>query len=157
MPDNINPYEKTRAGWITTWTVKDSSSGDNDEVEAIKAAESGNTHFITFITVSTDSDDVTETNVAASYDPLGAVSTAGTTTRATTAAGAIRVYLTGGTTVIWEAWPSDLTGNNPAHFEFSSPIQISEGDLAKVTSVMPGSADRVTVTFGGFTDNNRSS
>ena len=154
MPDNI-PKQRhgsrdpiQRAGWVTTWTVKDSSSGDNDEVEAIKAAESGKTHFITFITVSTDSIDVS----AASYDPLGAVSTA----TATVAAGAIRVYLTGGSTVIWESWPSDITGNNPAHFEFSAPIQISEGDLAKVTSVMPGSQDRVTVTFGGFTDDNRS-
>ena len=135
MPDNINPYEKTRAGWITTWLVKDVSSADDDEVAATKAAEAGNTHFVTFITASTDRKE----------PAIGS-----------TEGGAIKIQLKDGSDIVWEAWVSDRTGNTPAHFAFPAPIQITEGNAVVVQSAMVGATDQVSVTFGGFTDNNRS-
>ena len=140
MPDNI-PKQRhgsrdpiQRAGWVTTWLVKDVSSGDDDEVAAVKAASAGNTHFVTFITASTDNRE----------SDLG-----------TTAGGAVHIQLKDDSTVVWEAWVSDINGNNPAHFAFPAPIQLTEGNAISVVSVMAGATDRVSVTFGGFTDNGR--
>ena len=134
MPDNISPYSTDRAGWVTTWLVKDISSADDDEVGGTKAAEAGKTHFVTFITASTDRKE----------PDIG-----------TTEGGAIKIRLLDGATVIWEAWVSDLTGNNPAHFSFPAPIQLTEGYAATVQSAMVGATDQVSVTFGGFTDDQR--
>ena len=141
MPDNIpavDPYSKeayVRPGYITTWLVKDLSSADDDEVAATKAAEAGKTHFVTFITASTDRKE----------PAIGS-----------TEGGAIKIQLVDGAAVVWEAWVSDLTGNNPAHFAFPAPIQITEGNAVIVQSAMVGATDQVSVTFGGFTDDNRS-
>ena len=140
MPDNI-PKQRhgsrdpiQRAGWVTTWLVKDVSGSDDEEVSAEKAAESGKTHFVTFITASTDNRE----------SDLG-----------TTAGGAVHIQLKDDSAVVWEAWVSDINGNNPAHFAFPAPIQLTEGNEVSVVSVMAGDTDRVSVTFGGFTDNGR--
>ncbi len=136
MPrDNIDSYAKTKAGWITTWLVKDVSSADDDEVAATKAAESGKTHFVTFITASCDRRE----------PDIGS-----------TEGGAIKIQLKDGTDIVWEAWVSDINGNNPAHFAFPAPIQLSRGTAAVVQSAMVGATDQVSVSFGGFTDDNRS-
>ena len=93
MPrDNIDSYAKTKAGWITTWLVKDVSSADDDEVAATKAAESGKTHFVTFITASCDRRE----------PDIGS-----------TEGGAIKIQLKDGTDIVWEAWVSDINGNTP--------------------------------------------
>ena len=135
MPDNISPYVKTRSGWITTWQVKNVSSADDDECQAVKAAETGKTHFVTFITASTDfkhSDIDTE------------------------AGGAIKVQLKDDSTVVWEAW---ITVDQAGHFAFPAPIQMGEGkEISVVTdmSSVKGNDSQASVTFGGFTDDNRS-
>ena len=138
MPDNINPYEKTRAGWISTWQEQ-SSGSEGADVTVTKAAESDKTHFVTYITASTDY----------LQPEIGT----------TAPGGAIQIQLKDDTTVVWEAWFNDIRGNNPAHFAFPAPIQLTEGNAISVYCDMTyGTTDdaRVSVSFGGFTDDNRS-
>ena len=135
MPDNISPYVKTRAGWIATWLVKNVSSGDDDECQAVKEAEAGTTHFVTFITASTDFRE-SEIN--------------------TEDGGAVKVQLKDDSTVVWEAW---ITGDQLGHFVFPAPIQMGEGNEISVVTDMTlvkGDDSQASVTFGGFSDDNRS-
>ena len=117
---------------ITTWTVTDTSSGDNDEVTCTKTAESGKTHFVTFVCTSTDNTSAGE-------------------------AGDIKATLSGsssGSKLLF--WPMESDGNGaPAFLNFSAPIQFSENENVVFSSTMTGTGDQVTFTVGGFTSSTR--
>ena len=143
MADNIPKRRRgsrdpiQRAGWVSTWQEQ-SSGGEGADVTLTKAAESGKTHFVTYITASTDHEQ----------------SEIGTTIPGA----AIQIQLKDHTTVVWEAWFNDIGGNNPAHFSFPAPIQLTEGNAIHVFCDMTDSvvdASRVSVSFGGFTDDGR--
>ena len=124
--------EQSIPNCVTTWTVTDTSSGDNDEVTCTKTAEAGKTHFVTFLCTSTD-------NTSAG------------------AGGDIKATLSGsssGDKLLF--WPMESDGNGaPAFLNFTSPIQFSENENAVFASTMTGSADQVTFTMGGFTNDTR--
>ena len=125
--------KQTQPVCITTWTATDTSSGDDDEVTCTKAAEAGKTHFITFLTTSTDSD------------------------RAD-ASGTIKATLSGsssGTKIIFWPMESDTEGS-PCHVDFQSPIQMAENETVTFSSTMDvNTDDQVTFTMGGFTNETR--
>lgn len=124
--------QQTQPVYATTWTAVDTSSGDNDEVTCTKAAEAGKTHFITFLTTSTDNG-----------TPSGG--------------GAIKATLSGsssGTALLF--WPHESDGNGaPCHIDLKSPIQMAENETVTFASDMYGTDDQVTYTMGGFTNETR--
>ena len=124
--------QQTQPVYATTWTVIDTSTGNDDEVTCTKAAEAGKTHFITFLTASTDS-----------------------TTQA--AGGVVKATLSGsssGTTLIF--WPQESDGPAaPAHMDFNSPIQMAENETVTFSSDMANNDDQVTYTMGGFSNETR--
>ena len=117
---------------VTTWTVVDTSSGDNDEVTCTKTAEAGKTHFVTFICTSTD-----ETSAVAGGNIKGTLKGS-----------------TSGSKLI--IWPMESDGNGaPAYLNFSAPIQFSENENVVFESAMAATDNQVTFTVGGFTNETR--
>lgn len=117
---------------VTTWTVVDTSSGDDDEVTCTKAAEADRSHFITFLIATSDN----VSNVAG-----GAVKA--------------RLYAGGGGTLLLEAWIGQEDASGPTVINFAAPIQITENTDAIFTSAMSADDDQVTFTMGGFTNDTR--
>ena len=118
---------------ITTWTVVDTSTGDDDEVTCTKAAEAGKTHYVTFVCASTDS------------------TAAGT-------GGVIKADLDGSVSGNkLHFWPAESDGSgSPAYLSFSAPIRFNENEAVEFKSTMDvNTDDRVTFTVGGFTSNRR--
>ena len=122
--------------FITTWTVTDTSEADDDDVTCTKAAEAGKTHFITFVSLSSD-------------------------TTSYTAGGSVKATLSGsssGTKLhFWNNGTGIFGGNgSPAILQFSAPIQLSENENAVFASTLvDANNDQCTFTMGGFTNETR--
>ena len=121
--------------YVTTWTVTDTSTGDDDDVTCTKAAEAGKTHFITSLCVSSD-------------------------TTAYTAGGAVKATLSGSSSgtklIFWQAGSGFGSTKSPGSLDFSSPIQLSENeDAVFASTVVDANNDQVTFTMGGFTSPTR--
>ena len=56
MPKNLNPYSRPQGGFVTTWTEV-ATGGAGADPECTRAAETGKSHFITFIVCNTDNTD----------------------------------------------------------------------------------------------------
>lgn len=151
---NITPYIDSQAGFVTTWTVVDTSSGDDDEVTCTKAAEAGKRHFITFLSISCDA--------RLHHEGRG-----------------VNASLKSGGVTKYELWPrtevedtsfpglafcgiipfslahlilvTEDSDSGPWFAEFEAPIQMGENEAATFESAMDGSSDQVTFTMGGFT------
>ena len=133
MPsETLHDFKSKTPGFVTEWTVTDTSDDNDDEVTCTKTAEAGKTHFVTFVCTSTDD-------------------------TSTAAGGSIRATLSGsssGTKLIM--WPSEADGGGaPAYLNFAAPIQFSENENVVFSSDMDGSTDQVTFTVGGFTSSVR--
>ena len=121
---------------VTTWTVTDTSSGDDDDVTCTKAAESGKTHFITSLCVSSD-------------------------TSAYTDGGSVKATLSGsssGTKLIFWQVGSALFGNagSPGFLDISATIQLSENeDAVFASTLVDANDDQCTFTMCGFTNETR--
>ena len=136
MANNLPPpnlYSKDpqpHSGFVTTWTVT-ASEAAGVEVVCTKALEADRTHFITFIvcnTDNTDPDDATKL-VVTLWD--GAVDG----------------------TALLEVWPVEQDGT-PSIMNFSSPIQLTEGNAVNLKGI-PDGDDKCSLTIGGFTSNTR--
>ena len=118
---------------ITTWTVTDTSTGDDDEVTCTKAAEAGKTHYVTFVCASTDS--------------TGALS-----------GGVIKADLNGSVSGNkLHFWPAESNGSAaPAYLSFSAPIRFNENeDVVFASTMNVATDDQVTFTVGGFSNETR--
>lgn len=118
---------------ITTWTVTDTSTGDDDEVTCTKAAEAGKTHYVTFVCASTDS--------------TGALS-----------GGVIKADLNGSVSGNkLHFWPAESDGSAaPAYLSFSAPIRFNENeDVVFASTMNVATDDQVTFTVGGFSNETR--
>ena len=130
MPQNLNRNTKGQAGFVTTWTVT-ATDDAGEEVVCPKDGEAGKSHFITFIvcnTDNTDPDDATKL-VVTLWD--GAVD---------------------GTAVL-EVWPVEQ-GGTPSIMNFSSPIQLTEGNAVNLKGITDAD-DKCSLTVGGFTSDVR--
>ena len=118
--------------YATTWTVTDTSTGDNDTVTCTKSAEAGKTHFITFLTTSTD-------------HPVAATG------------GGIKATLSGASSGDkLHYWPQESDGRGaPSHIDLQSPIQMGENEDVTFSSGSLVSGSQVTFTMGGFTSPTR--
>ena len=118
---------------VTTWTVVDTSTGDDDEVTCTKAAEAGKTHYVTFLCASTDSTAAAE-------------------------GGTIKADLDGSVSGNkLHFWPQESDGSAaPAYLSFSEPIRFNENEAVEFKSTMDvNDDDRVTFTVGGFSNETR--
>ena len=127
--------EQTQPINVTTWTVIDTSTGDDDPVACTKAAEAGKTHFITFLTTSTDCTSALQ-------------------------GGTIHATLSGSSSGDkLHYWPSESDGNGaPCHLDLKSPIQMAENETVTFSGTHPQAAyraDQLTFTMGGFTNETR--
>ena len=156
---NLSAYgEPTQSGFITTWTVVDTSSGDDDEVVCTTAAEAGRSHFITFLSVATDA------SLSRQGKGVDAELKSGSTTkyliwpRDKFQAGSVADLSPDGTlpmsvpTVVTISMDED---SGPWFIEFEAPIQMGVNEAATFSSAMEGDTDQVTFTMGGFTSDVR--
>lgn len=156
---NLSAYgEPTQSAFITTWTVVDTSSGDDDEVVCTKAAEAGRAHFITFLSVSTDA------SLRRQGKGVNAELKSASTTkyliwpRAKLQAGSVLGMWPDGTMPL--AIPTATTiimdeDSGPWFIEFEAPLQMGVNEAATFSSAMDGDDDQVTFTMGGFTSDVR--
>jgi hypothetical protein len=129
MPKNLNPYTKPQGGFVTTWTVT-ATDDAGEAVVCTKADEAGKTHFITFIVCNTDNTDPGGSLVVTLWD--GAIDGTGKTL---------------------EVWPVEQDGT-PSIMNFSSPIQLTEGNAVNLKGI-PDGDDKCSLTIGGFTSDTR--
>ena len=120
---------------VTTWTVTDTSTGDDDDVTCTKAAEAGKTHFITCLCVSSD-------------------------TSSSTAGGAVKATLSGSSSgtklIFWQAGAGFASTKSPGSLDLSAPIQLSENeDAVFASTLVDANNDQCTFTMCGFTNETR--
>tara|TARA_Y100000310_G_C20075143_1_gene531235 strand:- start:42 stop:461 length:420 start_codon:yes stop_codon:yes gene_type:complete len=137
MPsDTLDIFRSGIPGFVTEWTLTDTSDDDDDEVACSKPAEAGMTHFITHLCVSSDSTTSSE-------------------------GGSVKATLSGGSSGLWlEFWQAGAGGffsnGAPAGLEFSAPIQFGENESVVFTSeLIDANNDQVTFTMSGFTSSVR--
>ena len=107
----------------TEWLETNYSSGDNVDVSIVHAAETGKTHYLTFVHVGTDN--------------------------SSSSGGVTFTIKDGGGSPIMEFWP--MTYHNGGVHNFTFPIKFTEGNAITVATTMAGTDDKVVVTFGGYT------
>ena len=160
MPKTLHDFKSRSPGFITEWTVTKTSGSDDAEVTCTKTAETNKTHFITFLSVSTDA-------------------------RLTGQGGGINAELKSASVTKYLIWPRALLekgsylgimadgvmpvstpaaktlsmdeDSGPWFHEFEAPIQMGENEDATFTSAMDGDTDKVSFTMGGFTSEYRTS
>ena len=159
MPsETLHDFKSRSPGFITEWTVAETSSGDDVEITCTKAAEANKTHFITFLSVSTD----------ARLTGLGGgvnaeLKSASTTKyliwpRALLEAASYLGIMADGTMPIGTPAAKTLSmdeDSGPWFHEFEAPIQMGENEAVTFTSSMDGATDKVSFTMGGFTSSVR--
>ena len=133
MGRTLHDFKSGTPGFITEWTVTDTSTIDGDAVTCTKAGETGKTHFVTFITCSTNNTEADGTLVGKLWD--GEIP----------GSGSVGLKL--------EVWPVEQDGT-PSIFNFSSPIQMTEGNEINFHGEI-SSGDQCTFTVGGFTSEYR--
>jgi len=156
---NLSAYGKPRqSAFVTTWTVVDTSSEDNDQVVCTKAAEDGRSHFITFLSASTDARLTTQGRGVNAELKSGSVtkyliwprSELQITTYTTLAVdGIMPTTAPKSKTIIMDE------DSGPWFINFEAPIQMGVNEAATFVSSMDGVTDQVTFTMGGFTDDSR--
>ena len=118
---------------LTEWTVLDTSSGDDVDVNATKAGEVGSTHYITSCTCSCDN---------------SSTSTAGGSVH-------LKLYHTSisESKLLFEVWPSTTSGGGaPCVMNFTHPIKMVTGKPAILVGLMPASTDdQLSVCLMGYT------
>ena len=159
MPsETLHDFKSRIPGFITEWTVAETSSGDDIEITCTKAAEAGKTHFITFLAVSTD----------ARLTGLGGgvnaeLKSASTTKyliwpRALLEAASYLGIMADGTLPVTTPAAKTLSmdeDSGPWFHEFDAPIQMGENEAVTFTSSMDIDTDQVSFTMGGFTSSVR--
>ena len=156
---NLSVYgEPTQSAFVTTWTVVDTSSDDNDEVVCTKAAEAGRAHFITFLSVSTDA------SLRRQGKGVNAELKSASTTkyliwpRAIFQAGSVADLSPDGTLPLSVPIATTIImdeDSGPWFIEFEAPLQMGVNEAATFSSAMDGDDDQVTFTMGGFTSDVR--
>ena len=130
MPKNLNPYSRPQGGFVTTWTEV-ATGGAGADPECTRAAETGKSHFITFIVCNTDNTDPGHT-----------------------VKGYLRSVEKTSGPLFLEVWPIEQDGT-PSIINFSSPIQMPEGTVVSLEGITSDGSDSCSLTMGGFTSDTR--
>tara|TARA_R100001244_G_scaffold27145_2_gene26971 strand:- start:78 stop:488 length:411 start_codon:yes stop_codon:yes gene_type:complete len=134
MPsETLHDFKSGTPGFITEWTVTATSAGDGLDVTCTKDGETDKTHFVTFLTCSTNNTEADGTLVGKLWDGV------------IPGSGSVGLKL--------EVWPVEQDGT-PSIFNFSSPIQMTEGYAVNFKGEI-SAGDQCTFTVGGFTSNVR--